>query len=150
MKKKEKRRILILVIITIIAIILLYFQKRPKDENQETAQEQEFITVQEYGSKIATSEKLQEKRKIGEIEIDNINIREENGLAKITASATNVGEQKTEEMPITIVLKDEAGNSIAEIGAYIGTIEKGEQRGIQGSANVTIDEVYDVEISLAR
>ena len=43
-------------------------------------------------------------------------------------------------------LKDEAGNSIAEIGAYIGTIEKGEQRGIQASANVTIDEVYDVEI----
>ena len=144
MKKKEKRMILILVIITIIAIILLYFQKRPKDENQETAQER--IAVQEDGSKIATSEKLQEKRKIGEIEIGNINIREENGLAKITASVTNVGEQKTEEMPITIILKDEAGNSIAEIGAYIGTIEKGEQRGIQASANVTIDEVYDVEI----
>ena len=144
MKKKEKRMILILVIITIIAIILLYFQKRPKDENPETTQEQ--IAVQEDGSKIATSEKLQEKRKIGEIEIGNINIREENGLAKITASATNVGEQKTEEMPITIVLKDEGGNSIAEIGAYIGTIEKGEQRGIQASANVTIDEVYDVEI----
>ena len=150
MKKKEKRIILILVIITIIAMILLYFQRRTKEENQETAQAQELIAVQEDGSKIATSEKLQEKRKIGEIEIDNINIREENGLAKITASATNVGEQKTEEKPITIVLKDEAGNSIAEIGAYIGTIEKGEQRGIQGSANVTIDEVYDVEISLAR
>ena len=149
MKKKEKRMILILVIITIIAIILLYFQKRPKDENQETVQEREFITVQEDGSKIATSEKLQEKRKIGEIEISNINIREENGLTKITASATNVGEQETEEMPITIVLKDEAGNSIAEIGAYIGTIEKGEQRGIQASANVAIDKVYDVEIRLA-
>ena len=146
MKKKEKRMILILVIITIIAIILLYFQKRPKNENQETAQEQELIAVQEDGSKIATSEKLQEKRKIGEIEISNINIREQNGLAKITASVTNVGEQKKEEMPVTIVLKDETGNTIAEIGAYIGTIEKGEQRGIQASANVTIDEVYDVEI----
>ena len=82
MKKKEKRMILILVIITIIAIILLYFQKRPKDENQETTQEQERIAVQEDGSKIATSEKLQEKRKIGEIEIGNINIREENGIKR--------------------------------------------------------------------
>lgn len=148
MKKKEKIMIMILLVITVIAIIMLYNQRNPKSKNEENVKE-EMVMVQEDGSKIAISDKLQEKRRIGDIEINNINIREEeSGLAKITASTTNVGKGETQEMPIKILLKDKDENIITEVGAYIGKMKKGDQRGIMASANVTIDEVYDVEIKI--
>lgn len=147
MKKKEKIMIMILLVITVIAIIMLYNQRNPKSKNEENVKE-EMVMVQEDGSKIAISDKLQEKRRIGDIEINNISIREEGGLAKITASTTNVGKEETQEMPIKILLKDKDENIITEVGAYIGKMKKGDQRGIMASANVTIDEVYDVEIKI--
>lgn len=147
MKKKEKIMIMILLVITVIAIIMLYNQRNPKSKNEENVKE-EMVMVQEDGSKIAISDKLQEKKRIEDIEINNISIREEGGLAKITASTTNVGKEETQEMPIKILLKDKDENIITEVGAYIGKMKKGDQRGIMASANVTIDEVYDVEIKI--
>lgn len=143
MKKKEKRMIMILVIITIIAMIILYFQKRPKEEREGTGEE---VIVQENGSKEVSSEKLEETKQIGKIEISNINVREENGMAEVTASARNTGEEETEETAVKIILKDKEGNTIGEIGAYIGKMKKGETRGIQASANIEIDNIYDIEI----
>ncbi len=147
MKKKEKIMIMILLVITVIAIIMLYNQRNPKSKNEENVKE-EMVMIQEDGSKIAISDKLQEKKRIEDIEINNISIREEGGLAKITASTTNVGKEETQEMPIKILLKDKDENIITEVGAYIGKMKKGDQRGIMASANVTIDEVYDVEIKI--
>lgn len=143
MKKKEKRMIMILIIITIIAMIILYFQKRPKEEREGTGEE---VIVQENGSKEVSSEKLEETKRIGKIEISNINVREENGMAEVTASARNTGEEETEEMAVKIILKDKEGNTIGEIGAYIGKMKKEETRGIQASANIEIDNIYDIEI----
>ena len=147
MKKKEKIMIMILLVITVIAIIMLYNQRNPKSKNEENVKE-EMVMIQEDGSKIAISDKLQEKKRIEDIEINNISIREEGGLAKITASTTNVGKEETQEMPIKILLKDKDENIITEVGAYIGKMKKGDQREIMASANVTIDEVYDVEIKI--
>ena len=150
MKPKEKRMIAILLIITIIATIIFIKNKNKNTEVEEQQQETQIQHVQqtENGTKQSTSEKLNETKKIGDIEISGIRIVENNGTATLTANVKNTSATTKKEFPLKIKLLNESGEVIQTLGAYVGTIKSGETRGINASINMNISNIYDVSIEL--
>lgn len=153
MKPKEKKMILILLIITIIAAIIFIKSKNKKtntevQEEQQGTQSSEYVQQFEDGTKQSTSQKLNETKKVGDIEISGIQIIEENGTATLTANVKNNSSATKKEFPLTIKLLNKSGEVIETLGAYVGTIKSGETRGIIASINMDISEVYDISIEL--
>ena len=150
MKPNEKRMIIILLIITVIAIIFFAKSKNKVENSEEISTEEtsEYVQTSEDGTKQATSSKLQETKTVEDLEISNIQIKEINGVATLTASVKNNSTKTKKEFPLTIKLLDESGNAIETLGAYVGTVAAGESRGINASINMDISDVYDISIEL--
>lgn len=153
MKPNEKKMILILLIITIIAAIMFIKSKNKKtntevQEEQQGTQSSEYVQQLENGTKQSTSEKLNETKKVGDIEISGIQITETDGTATLTANVKNNSSTTKKEFPLTIKLLNKSGEVIETLGAYVGTIKSGETRGINASINMDISEVYDISIEL--
>lgn len=153
MKSNEKKMILILLIITIIAAIMFIKSKNKKtntevQEEQQGTQSSEYVQQLENGTKQSTSEKLNETKKVGDIEISGIQITETDGTATLTANVKNNSSTTKKEFPLTIKLLNKSGEVIETLGAYVGTIKSGETRGINASINMDISEVYDISIEL--
>ena len=154
MKSNEKKMILILLIITIIAAIMFIKSKNKKtntevqEEQQQGTQSSEYVQQFEDGTKQSTSDKLNETKKVGDIEISGIQITETDGTATLTANVKNNSSTTKKEFPLTIKLLNKSGEVIETLGAYVGTIKSGETRGINASINMDISEVYDISIEL--
>ena len=149
MKSGEKKLIIILLIITIIAIVIYVRQKNQLEVIEESSPEgSEYVQQSEEGIKQSTSSKLQETKTVGDLEISNIQLVETAGVATLTAAVTNTSTTTKQEFPLTIKLLDESGNTIQTLGAYVGTIEAGETRGINASINMDISSIYDISIEL--
>lgn len=147
MKDKEKRMILLLVLITIIVIIISVVVKKNKrkQENQQV-QKTDLVTIQEDGTKVSTSNKITETKKLDNLDVTDTTITEQNGLATIRANVTNNTGAIIKEFPATIKVTNKNGEVIAEIGAYVGTMKPGETRQINASINMDISEIYDFTI----
>lgn len=153
MKSNEKKLITILLIITIIMAIVFIRTRKNKNSNSDTNTEEatsqsEYIQEFEDGTKQSTSNKLEETKTIGDIEINNIQIIEKSGTATLTATVTNNSSSTKKEFPLTIKLLNKSGEIIETLGAYVGTIKSGETRGINASINMDISEIYDISIEL--
>lgn len=150
MKSNEKKMILILIIITIIAGAIFIKNKNKKMENKEQpeTQKQEYVQQFEDGTKQSTSSKLNETKKVGDLEISDIQIIESDGTATLTANVKNTSSTTKKEFPLTIKLLNKSGEVIETLGAYVGTIKSGETRGINASINMDISEIYDISIEM--
>lgn len=146
MKAKEKRMILILVLITIVMLIItIAVKNNHKNKQTEVSQDQSGLVEQkENGIKESTSNKLKETKKLEDLEVTNIQITEENGEATIRANITNNTNALKKEFPIIIKVQKQNGETIQEVGAYVGKLEKGETRAINASISMDISEIYDV------
>ena len=137
-------------ILTIIATITYI---KNKNKNTEVEQEQKTTQSQqvqqtEKGTKQSTREKLNETKKIGDIEISGIRIIENNGTATLTANVKNTAATTKKEFPLKIKLLNKTGEVIQTLGAYVGTIKSGETRGINASINMDISNIYDISIEM--
>lgn len=150
MKPKEKRMILILLIITIIVGIIFIRNKNKKVDTGEEKQgtQSEYVEQSEDGTKQSTSEKLNEVKKVGDFEISNIQIIENNGTATLTANVKNTSDETKKEFPLKIKLLNKSGEVIETLGAYVGNIKSGETRGINASINMDISNIYDISIEI--
>lgn len=154
MKPKEKKMIIILLIITIIAVILFIITKNKNTETEQKLEEKTNSTQNEYvekledGSKQSISDKLNETKKVGDIEINNIQIKENNGIAVLTANVKNTSATTKKEFPFTIKLLNKSGEVIQTLGAYVGTLKSGETRGVNASINMDISNIYDISIEI--
>ena len=105
MKPKEKKMIIILLIITIIAVILFIITKNKNTETEQKLEgktnstQNEYVEKLEDGSKQSISDKLNETKKVGDIEINNIQIKENNGIAVLTANVKNTSATTKNEFP---------------------------------------------------
>ena len=147
MKDNEKKMILLLVLITIVVIIItVIVKKNNKKKAEGQVQTNNLIAIQEDGTKVSTSSKISETKKLDNLDVTDTSITEQNGLATIRANITNNTESTVKEFPATIKVTNKNGEIIAEIGAYVGTIKTGETRQINASINMDISEIYDFTI----
>lgn len=154
MKKKEKRMIAILVVITIIVIMIaiwLKYSKEPKEEveRQEVEVEStgENVEVLEDGTKLNTSNKLKETKKINGMEISNFQLTEKDNVTLLLGTVTNTSSTKQGGYPVKVKIVDKQGNEMITVGAYLGELEPGESTQFNTSATFDCVNAYDFSIS---
>ncbi len=134
--------------ITLIAGIIFIKSKKTENKEQQEMQKQEYIQEYEDGTKQSISSKLNETKKVGDLEISGIQIIEIDGTATLTANVKNTSSSTKTEFPLTIKLLNKSGEEIETLGAYVGTIKSGETRGINASINMDISEIYDISVEM--
>lgn len=147
MKPNEKKIIFILVIITIIVGIISLFVKNSKKEEKQETIDTGYTQTQEDGTKINTSEKLTQEKQLGTLKVSNISITELEGETTIRASIENTSMSTVKEFPITIKLLNEMGETLQEVGAYVGRMKAGESRQIHASVTMESSTIYDISFS---
>jgi apolipoprotein N-acyltransferase len=163
MKKNEKRMILILLIILAIVLIIFFKSKNTnKVENNniggtsqgeiqydvQEEQVEENVEVQEDGTKLNVSEKLNETKDVDEYKFENISFSTKNGETIISADVTNTSEKETPLKSVDITLLDEEGNEIITIGGLIQSLQPGETGDFNATLTLDYANTYDFTIKV--
>lgn len=151
MKNKEKQMIAILILVGVIIIGIIYFITRPKTTKEENVIEQnkvteEYVQVLEDGTKLNTSTKLQEMKKLEGLEIGNIQLTYRNGVSVVLADVVNKSANKTELMAVSLTLLDKNGNVIEELNGLISELAPGASTQLNMGASSDYANAYDFTI----
>ena len=156
MKAKELMIVLLIIIVLLIVIIVAVNANKNKgnEENTQTPaigvveenKVEEFVEVQEDGSKVNTSEELKKTKTIEGLEISNIRLVENNNVSQVVADVTNPTNGTLGDFPVEIIVKDKEGNEITRIGGYIDRVNAGETVQLNASATSDFANAYDFEI----
>ena len=158
MKKKEKRMILILLVILIIAIVIFVVSKNVNKGNnvnengsttqQENTEPEEFVQVQEDGTKLNTSTELKKEKQVGNYKFENMQLTTQDNQTVLLADVTNTGSNKTDIQLVDVTLLDKDGNEIITIGGIISQLEPGEKTQFNTSMTLDYANTYDFKITL--
>lgn len=167
-KERKKRNvrliwIILIIIVAVGAIVTINLSNNKKDtkpaqqqsqvENGQQEEEkpvEKYVQVLEDGTKLNISEKIKQTKKVGDLEISNIQITYQNGVTNILATVTNTSSKKSELQNVSIVLSDDEGNTIYTLR---GVLEETEPNGTsQLNTSITADfaNSYDFTISKTK
>ena len=154
MKNNEKKGIAILIIVAIIIIGIIFFATRGKKEEvvknttENSAPTEEFVQVLEDGSKLNTSTKLSETKKVNGIEFGNIQLTMQNGQSVLLANVKNTTTVTTELTAVDVTLLDKEGNIIVKVGGLIAPLEAGEEAQFNTSMTLDYANAYDFKVEM--
>ena len=158
MKKKEKRMILILLVILIIAIVIFVVSKNVNKGNnvnengsttqQENTEPEEFVQVQEDGTKLNTSTELKKEKQVGNYKFENMQLTTQDNQTVLLADVTNTGSNKTDIQLVDVTLLDKDGNEIITVGGIISQLDPGEKTQFNTSMTLDYANTYDFKITL--
>ena len=154
MKRNEKRGIAILVIVTIVIIGIIFFATRGKKEEEvkntteNNAPVEEFVQVLEDGTKLNTSTKLNETKKVNGIEFGNIQLTMQNGQSLLIADVKNTTSTATELTVVDVTLLDKQGNTIVKVGGLIAPLEPGASTQFTTSMTLDYANAYDFKVEM--
>ncbi len=144
-KRKMLSVLLILVAVVVIVIMAVYFLGNVVNkENEQVGSEDtvNFVETSE-GSKLNTSSKVAEDKKVGNVLIEKSQIIFENGVSKLTSKVTNDAVAK-ENLRFKVKFIANDGSTISESVGYIGPIKANETRYI--NSDITLDVTNAKEI----
>ena len=156
-KKKTSGRGLIIIIFVIfiiaIAIFSIKIANNVNKNNTETAEKNvinniksEYVEILSDGTEQCTSDKLNETKKVEDLEVKNIKLTSKDNITQITAVVTNTGSKDMSSTQITITVLDKSGNTIATIPAYIKALSSGESTALNASTTFNYANAYDIVI----
>lgn len=166
-RKKKNVRLIWIILIIIVAvgvIVTINLSNNKKDtkpaqqqsqvenngQQEEAKPVEKYVQVLEDGTKLNISEKIKQTKKVGDLEISNIQITYQNGVTNILATVTNTSSKKSELQNVSIVLSDDEGNTIYTLR---GVLEETEPNGTsQLNTSITADfaNSYDFTISKTK
>lgn len=148
MRKWEKYWILSLIILVILVLIIVGVINNKKEEEQAIVNEpkEKYVQVQEDGSKVNTSNKLKETKKLGNLSISNISLKSQGNESFVTASVKNNGSSVDGDKFITITVLDDKQNVITKVDAYLSTIEPGEETVLRSTTSADFANAYDFKV----
>lgn len=146
MRKNERIMIILLTVITIIAVAwcINYLNKDQKDEINLV--NEEFVDKLEDGTRLNTSNKLQETKTFEGMEISNLQLTENNNVTLLLGTITNKSTTKQGGFPVNIKLVDKNGNEIITVVGYIEELKPGESTQLSTSATFDYANAYDFTI----
>ena len=148
----KKVAILIIGIVLVVVIIggNLIAKNMKKNVGQtnetQTEIENEFSQTFEDGTKLNTSTKLKEVKKLDNLEIADIQITNKDGKTVLLSNVTNKGTTKTEVTLLDIVLYDKSGKEIATIPGVISPLEPGKSTQLNTTTQEDYTNIYDFKI----
>ena len=150
--------ILILLVILIIAIVIFVVSKNTNkkintNENTSTTQlentePEEFVQVQEDGTKLNTSTELNKEKQVGNYKFENMQLTTQDNQTVLLADVTNTGSNKTDIQLVDVTLLDKDGNEIITVGGIISQLEPGEKTQFNTSMTLDYANTYDFKITL--
>ena len=153
MKNTEKKFIIILILISIIIIAIVATITNIKEKKEEiiynnnNSNENEYVNVLQDGTKLNTSNKLQETKTIDGMEINNFQLSSKDGVTVLLGTITNNSNEVKGDYPVSIKVLDNKGNEIVTVGGYIGALQPGESTQLNCSASFDYANAYDFEIT---
>ena len=147
----KKKIILGIMIVAIVIIIVVMVIKN----NENTSENKNNVVVQEIpvqtmidGTKLNTSSKLSEIKKVGNLEISNAQLTNKDNKTTFLADVKNVGTDKVSMLNVEVVLLDKQGNTVKTLKGLLGTIGANDtaQLNIETLGNYT--NVYDYKINI--
>lgn len=152
MKKKEKRGLLILILvaIAIITTLAIITNRKGKEVNSDSTEEnkvvEEFVQVLENGTKLNTSTKLSETKIVDGLKIGNIQLTMQNGQSVLLADAENDTGKDIDIMLLDIILLDKNGNELTTIAGIVGDLKAGEKQQLNSSVTSDYANAYDFRV----
>lgn len=156
MKAKELMIVLGIIIVLLIVIIVAANVNKGKEDEEipqtpsvgivEENKVEEFVEVQEDGSKLNTSEELKKTKTIEGLEISNIRLVENNNVSQVRADVTNPTNGTLGDFPVEIIVLDKEEKEITRIGGYIDKVKAGEKVELNASATSDFANAYDFDI----
>jgi len=159
MKEKQEKGItaIALVVITLIAIMLIIimvntFRKKepenvgPVQGEEQGIEQEEYVQILQDGSKLNKSEELLKEKKLDELEISNIQLKETGGITTLLADVKNNTNHEIQERDVTIEVLDKQGNVITRLNGVIDTVGAGEKVQLNMSVTGDVANAYDFRI----
>lgn len=151
MKKKEKKLIIIIVIVAIIIWtgILIWKNVSKKDEEPQEQLNQEiekYVEILEDGTKLNTSNKLKDTKIVDGLEIGNVQLTYQNGIAVMLADVKNTTSQDLGLTVIEITLYDDQKNIIDVIEGLVSPVKVGESVQLNMSVSGDYANAYDFKV----
>ena len=139
---------IVLVVVLIGGNLIAKNMKKNVGQTNETQTEieNEFSQTFEDGTKLNTSTKLKEVKKLDNLEIADIQITNKDGKTVLLANVTNKGTTKTEVTLLDIVLYDKSGKEIATIPGVISPLEPGKSTQLNTTTQEDYTNIYDFKI----
>ena len=146
-----------LVVITLIAIMLIIimvntFRKKEQEKvgavqgEEQNVEQEEYVQKLADGSKLNKSEELLKERKLDELEISNIQLKETGGITTLLADVKNNTNHEIQERDVTIEVLDKQGNVITRLNGVIDTVGAGEKVQLNMSVTGDVANAYDFRI----
>ena len=153
MNKSERKQVFIMISVMVVIILILFVIEvvsGNKDESQSAqsnVQNEAYVEKQEDGTKVNTSNKLKETKKLGDLEFRNIRLTSKNGESYLTATVKNVGGSKAGDEFVTITVVDDQGSILTSVDAYLGTIQPGAETTLSSKTSSDFANAYDFTVS---
>jgi len=150
-KEKNKRVVAILLIILLIVICIVVWIKSndstKNEQNISNISNEEFVKIENDGTKVNTSNKLKNDKKIDDLILTNIKIETKNNETIFEAIVKNTTNETKGDYPIKLKIKDKEGNIIKEVSGYISSIEANDQSTLKIKTSYDFANAYDFEIA---
>ena len=154
MTKKEKKGILILILVAVLIIVILVIVKRPRVEEEPTniadVNVEKYVEVLDDGTRLNTSEKLQGTKKVGNLEITNLQLTALDNKTTLLGTITNVGSKQDGNVLLNIKIIDDQGKELTTVPAYIGIIEPGQSTQLNVQPTLDYANAYDFVVTIAQ
>lgn len=158
MKKNEKIVISILIIICIVMVIIWIVGSKSKNNEEantsstETfvANQEEFISTQDDGTKVNTSSKLAETKTVGSFKFENIQLTRQENQTILLADVTNTSSQETESTKVNVTLLDKDGKELTTVKGLISPLKPGAKTQFNTSMMVDYTNAYDIKIEIEK
>ena len=156
MSKNSKIIIAIIAVWIILLIGIALFKnisKNNKNENMQTEVieentiQEEFVRKLEDGSKLNISEKLKEERKVGNLEIKNIQLRAKGKITTLIADVENPTNIKEEKKKVKVEILDKQENVVTELKGIIDPVPANGKAQINMAVTADVANAYDFRIS---
>ena len=154
MYMKDNKNIFIIVLIAIVLVVgIVVIVNKNKGSTQgkitdKKANEEILSQTMQDGTKLNTSNKLSETKKIGNIEISKAQLTNKNGKTTLLADVKNIGSATIQTMELEVTLVDSNGKEIQKLNGMLGTIKPNGTAQLNISTSSYYENVYDYTVRI--
>lgn len=146
--KLDKKKVIIFVISIALLIIGIFVFLKNNEKTENIEEPEVLVQTLEDGTKLNTSAKLKEIKKVGNIEISNSQLTNKDGKTTLLADVKNVGNTKIEMLELEIVFVDRNNKQVGTLNGLLGTIQAGEVVQLNVSSTNDYLEAYNYLVKI--
>lgn len=161
-KNIKNNKILFGILLAIIIIVIIFIIFNKKKEEEEKVQEStnnlsvfdtnlgEYVKEVETGTKINISPKLNQDKKIEDLDVTNIQLTTTSGITTLIADVANNTQNATSWKNIKAVFLDENGKELFSAKGIVSSLNVGETTKLSISMSSNYIAAYDVEFRVEK